>query len=129
MPGSNEKRKYDRLAVADFHLNATLAIISGSRTTAHLCVVKDVSKRGLGVYLKAPIAEGTSFRISVEGFPHIPLPGTVSWCKPIDGDPTAPASHPFLAGLELVPEDDETRESQLSLFAQMEAFMKRRTGQ
>lgn len=115
---NTEKRSYKRLDLTLHRLEATLAIISeGGQVTGCVVPLKDLSKSGAGIYLKTKLENGTFLRFAIQGmdqFKH--LDAKVMWCTSAAGDPKAPATHPFRAGIDFKPKDDDDRENQLALY-------------
>ena len=109
-------RRYKRLDTLGVRLNATLAIVDGNEVWGCLVPVKDFSKSGAGVYLKEEVDKGCLVRLSLEGLDYAPIEGKVVWISSSTGDPHAPASYPFRAGIDFAPKDDHSRENQLAVY-------------
>jgi hypothetical protein len=123
MAGNKEDRRYKRLEIGTHRLNATLAIITENKVTGCLVPIKDYSKSGAGVYVKFKVDLNSNIRISLEGVEFAPVDGRVVWCGGTEGDPNAPATHPFRLGIDFTPKDDSARENQLKVYAYITSFV------
>ena len=65
----------------------------------------------------------TRFYFSVMDFPHVPIPGKVTYCEPISGDTGAGVDHNYRIGLQFDPRSDEEREAQLSLYRRLSDYV------
>lgn len=100
-------------------LTATLVLIDGSRYSATIVPLKDVSATGAGLYSKMAISPQTLVRLSIEGVDHPPIDGKVVWCGTSIHDAKAPTTHPYRVGIEFTPQNDFERTALAQMFVQV----------